>query len=164
MKYSVFILFLFVNGFVFAQNETDYNKISIKTDADCKAAEPKVIEAANLVIGNPLHVNDKSVVSARSFIIGWMSATADFSFTLDSKITKMSDDNNILLMGLFMACEAKFALENRDKAKVEKELLKGSYSLLAEYCSNEKNGVDMSKAVKKLVEAYKAGKIEEYLK
>jgi hypothetical protein len=164
MKHTIVILFLFFNGYIFAQSETDFSKVSVKTDADCKTAEPKVIEAANLVIANSLHIDNKSVFAARSFIITWMSATPDFTFGLDDKITKLSDDKNILLMGVFMACEAKFALENRDKSKDEKEVLKGSYSMLAEYCANEKNEVEQSKAVKKLLEAYKADKMKEYVK
>ena len=92
-NYLTLFLLLFASA-AFAQ--TDFTKISTGSVEDCKAAEPQVLEAANLILSKP--VNDASLKDARSFLIRWMTST-EYSFTLDSKVldmTKKKGNENLL--------------------------------------------------------------------
>ena len=62
-----------------------------------------------------------------------------------------------------MSCQAKYLLENVDKAKDQNAIAVGAYSLLADYVSNAANGVKMNKDIQKLIDAKKNGKIQEWL-
>ncbi len=157
MKKPLTLLLLLVGGFLFGQ--TDYTTIPLKTTADCKAAEPAVLVAANFILGKPL--NDKDVKDPEAFVLTWMTNT-EYSFMVDNKISKLEKGNKNLLF-VYMSCQAKYLLENVDKAKDQNAIAVGAYSLLADYVSNAANGVKMNKDIQKLIDAKKNGKIQEWL-
>ena len=136
--------------------------MKVKTPEECKAAEPRVLEAAKFILASPLESNDKHLYEARILIIDWMSNTPEHSFSLDDNISKLSKGKNSSLIGIFMAAQTKFVLENPDSAKDSKKLQIAAFSAVAEYCMNEANGVEKSKSVTKLIEAYKSGKMDGY--
>jgi|GEM_PF-3166823 len=142
--------------------ETEYDKIAVKTPEECKLAEPKVLEAANLTLDKPLRVKDNAILKARSLVVAWMSNTSDYTFSINEKILKLTKSNE-LLFGLYMACMAKYALEHPDKAKNETQLQMGSYTILADYIEKKENGVEITKPIEKFLAARKAGKLEEYI-
>lgn len=91
-----------------------------------------------------------------------MSGTPDYLFTLDdvaSKIIKANDD----LLGLYMACMAKYSVENKEAAKDPKLVKLNSIKLLLAYCENEANNMKMTKQLKKLSEANQKGELEKEL-
>jgi len=155
---TTFTFFLLLFGSVaFAQ--TDFSSIPVKTTEDCKKAEPQVIEAANLILSKAL--DDASVKDAETFIVIWMT-NCEYSFLVDDKISKMEKGNKNLLF-VYMACQSKFLLEHVDKAKDQNAIALGAYSLLCDFVSNAANHVEMNKYVKKMVDANKAGKLQEWL-
>ncbi len=162
MKITGPILTFLLFGFQSQAQVTEYDMIPVKTPEECKAAESKVIEAANLVLSKPLKGNDNSISKARTFIIVWMSNTNAYTFTINENITKLTK-NNELLFGIYLSCIAKYALENPAIAKDETKVQLGSYTLLAAYIEEKKNGVEVTKQVQKFLNAKKAGKLEEYI-
>jgi hypothetical protein len=157
-KTFTFFLLLF-SSFVFAQ--TDYSTISLKTTADCKKAEPTVLEAAKLVLSKP--ISDASAHDANVFILTWMT-NCEYSFLVDDKIGKLDKPKgNKNLLFIYMACQSKFLLENIDKAKDQNAIALGAYSLLADYISNTSNGVTINKDVQKFLDAKKEGKLQQWL-
>ena len=157
MKTLITLLILVSNGFLFGQ--TDYSTIPLKTTADCKAAEPQVLVAADFVLSKPIH-DDADVKSPEAFILTWIN-NCEYSFLVDSKIDKIEKDDKNLLF-IFMTCEAKYLLENISKAKDQKAICLGAYSMLANYASDPANGVKANKYLQKLIDAKKNGTIQEW--
>ena len=159
MKNIVLFLLLIAGSFGMAQDQ-EYDKIKVKTPEDCKKAEPKVLEAADFIIDSPLETDNRNLYAARALIIDWMSNTPEHTFSLDGNTAKLAKGKNISLLAVFMACQTKFVLENPDSSKEKHKVQLAAFSSLAEYCMNNRHGVDMTKAVIKLIDAYKNGKME----
>lgn len=159
MKTTLTIFLFLFGSFAFAQ--TDYSSISLKTVAECKLAEPTVLEAANLVLSKP--IDDADAHDANVFILNWMT-NCEYSFLVDNKISKLEKPKgNKNLLFIYMACQSKYLLEHVDKAKDQNAIALGAYSLLADYVSNTANKVNISKDVQKLIDAKKDGKMQEWL-
>lgn len=159
MKNLIICFFALLGTTVFAQ--TNYSKIPLKTAADCKAAEPSVLTAAAYILSKPM--DSDSVKDARAFIIVWMTNT-EYSFQVDAHIGNLDKKKNGNLLFIFMACQAKFLLENKDKAKDSEAINVGAYTMLADYISNSANGVTITKDVQKLLDAKRDGKVAEWYK
>jgi hypothetical protein len=157
----IIILAIFCNT-LFAQTTTDYDKVKLETAADCKAADPLALEASNYLLSTPYEKDNLTRLQSISFIIKWMSATPDYSFSLDevaSKIMKGNDD----LLGLYMAAMTKYCLENKASAKDGKLVKLNALTYVLNYCENEKNNMKMTKQLKKLSEAKAKGELEQSL-
>lgn len=152
-------LFLFVLTTVTAFSQTNYENISLKSDADCRAANKYALEAANYVFATPFDAKDSQRAKSIQFISKWMDATPDFSFIIDltvtDKIVKGSDD----LLGMYMAGMTKFCLENEAKSKDDGVVMVSTVKLLLAYCENPKNNFKMPSALQKLSDANKKGEL-----
>ncbi|MDQ3110464.1 MAG: hypothetical protein M3R17_11270 [Bacteroidota bacterium] len=153
---KLFIAFLLLSGgFVSAQ---DYS-VPVRTTAECKAAEPEVLLAANLIMSKPL--KNPEAKKAESFVLTWMT-NCEYTFELGGNITKLNKKENAELLFVYMACQAKFVLENPSKAKDTEAITLAAYSALADYVAVAANGVKQTKEVKRLIEAKEAGTMKEY--
>ena len=150
---------LFITGIATAQ--TDYN-VPLKTAADCKAAEPAVLAAANLALSKPM--DDIAGHKAQMFVWAW-AQNSEHTITIAGPISKLwSGKTNTNIIWLFAACQAKYILEHPEKEKESDTVLLESYKLLADYISKTENGVTITKNVQKLLDAKKNGTMEAYVK
>jgi len=162
-KTLLLALLLLTNTLIFAQDFRSLADIKFATAEECRTYNAKALEAANHILSTPVNGSDVNRLSAMSFLIKWMSATADYSFELGAEITKYGKEED-MLVGVYMACLTKFSMDNPDKAKDSKEVKLGATKLFADYCANSSNNVRTNKALKKLLEANAEGKLKEYLK
>src|ERR1051325_4309967 len=162
---KLFLLFIAaVPAMVFAQTK-GFDKVKVKKAEDCKKGEPKVLEAANYVLSMPLHTTDEDYFEARKLIIEWQTNTPDYTFQIDASATDISSDKeNEMLLGVYLACLTKFALENPDKAKDDLQMKVGAFTLLADYVAKAENKVKATKKIKNLLDAKEKGTMEEYCK
>ncbi len=159
MKNLLTLLFLSFSAAAFAQT---YSNTPVSTAAQCKEAEPVVLQTANLVLSKPL--DDAAARSADAFIWTWAQNT-EHTLPIAGPITKLSGDKaNKNLLWIFIACEAKYILEHPEKAKDEDAVLLGAYTMLADYIAKTENGVVVTKNVKKILDAKTNNKMEEYVK
>ncbi len=93
----------------FAQSP-DYESIKLGNKEECTAAEPSAIQACTYIFSTPFEKNDLARLNALAFIIKWMSATPDFSFTIDETAIKSMKGNDDLV-GLYLAAMTKYSLE-----------------------------------------------------
>lgn len=157
---SIVLAIFYISSF--AQTTQDYDNVKLETAAECKAAEPIVLEASNYVLSTPFEKNDIGRLKSLSLIIRWMSATPDYSFGLDevaSKIMKGNDD----LLGIYMTAMTKYCLENKASAKDQKLVKLNAVTYVLNYCEDAKNNVKMTKQLKKLSEAKARGELEKSL-
>jgi hypothetical protein len=155
MKNVLLLFLLFSSGFISAQ---DYN-VPLRTTADCKAAEPEVLLAANVIMSKPLENAESK--KATAFVLTWMT-NCEYSFELGGNIIKLAKKENVNLLGVYMAAQSKFVLENLTKSKDKEAIAIAAYTALAEYAAKSENGVKQTKEVKKLIAAKEAGTIKEY--
>ncbi len=145
----------------FAQSP-DYESIKLGNKEECTAAEPSAIQACTYIFSTPFEKNDLARLNALAFIIKWMSATPDFSFTIDETAIKSMKGNDDLV-GLYLAAMTKYSLENREAAKDKNKVKLNAVTLVLNYCEDEKNKMKMPKALKKLSEAKAKGELEKAL-
>jgi hypothetical protein len=161
MKKIYSLFFLLLGGQLFAQT-TDYSTIPLSTVEECRAAEPIVLEAADLILSKPL--GDASVLRATIFVIDWISK-CEYTFELSGPISKLSKSGiNKDLFSIFIACQSKYLINHKDLSKDTAAINEGAYNLLADYCAETSHKVEMTKEVKKLIEAKKNGTMKTYSK
>lgn len=161
MKPLFFLLLVLLVKGSFAQLP-DFENIKLDNKEECTAAEPSALQACNYILSAPYEKKDIVRLKALSFILKWMSATPDFSFTIDETATKSMKGNDDLL-GLYLAAMAKYCLENREAAKDKNKVKLNAVTLVLNYCEDEKNNMKMPKALKKLSEAKAKGELEKSL-
>lgn len=162
MKRIFTALLLLSSTLVFAQSLPDFKKIKMETPSDYQSAEADVIRATTYVLTTPFVEKDINRLNSLAFIITWMSGTPDYTFGLDGTITKIMKGNNDLL-GIYMACMAKYCLENKDQARNVKQVELNSVKMLLSYCEDPSNNIKMTKQLKKLSEANQKGELEKEL-
>ena len=162
MKNLIFALLLFICSFSFGQTRPDYETIKLDQKSEIQAADTFALVASTFLLTTPFDKDELHRLEALQFIIKWMTATPDYSFSLDEVATKIMKGNNDLL-GLYMASMTKYSLENKSSSKDQKAVKLNSIIILLNYCENENNKIKMTKQLKKLSEAKAKGKLEEEL-
>lgn len=155
---------LFTTIITYAQELPDYDAIPLakKEDFNEKADEAALL-SANYLLATPS--NDKSLprIKAVQYVLKWMEGTPNYTFEIDATITKLNKKGTELI-GLYLAATTKYCLENKENAKDRSLVKLNTYKILAEYCEKSENNIKASGELKKLIEANKNGKLEEYLK
>ena len=136
--------------------------IPVTTAEDCKKAEPKVTEAANYILSQPIDSKEAALKQTNAFMIMWMTNTADYSFEISEPMVKVTT-NEPQLLAVLMAALAKKALENPELVKKDKTKYQaGALDLLAAYIGKKANHVKQNKDMKALLAAQKDGKLEAF--
>jgi hypothetical protein len=161
-KTFVTLLVCFVSCFAFGQSLPDFKAIKIENAADCKTAEPHVLQAANYNLSTPFSSKDITRLESLSFLVRWMSATPDYQFTIDQTVSKLMKGNDDVL-GLYMAAMAKYAVENKSNSKDQNLIKLNAVSSILTYAENPVNNFKLTKNLKKLSEAKANGELEKAL-
>jgi len=166
MKIKLILTFLTIfslSHISYSQDYSNLKDIVLKDKTDYPKVEDKVLECAKYILNTPLDDKNLNRLNSLQFIMRWMEGTSDFTFNIDETIAKATKSDQLLL-GVYMACMTKFVLENRDKAKDEKEVKFNSIVMLLNYCEVPSNNVDLNRELKKMIKAKKEDKLKEYLK
>lgn len=159
-NYLLFLLMLTCfSGF----SQTNYDKISLSSDEDSRAANKYALEAANYLLNTPFDKNDAQRIKSLAFMTKWMEATPDFSFYYDQTVNEKIINGNDYLLGYYSAAMTRFSLENEAKAKDDGVVMVNSVKLLLAYCENPKNNLKMPAALQKLSDANKKGELVKAL-
>ncbi|MES1226704.1 MAG: hypothetical protein ABUT20_65120 [Bacteroidota bacterium] len=142
--------------------QTNYDNVKLETAADCKAADPIALEASTYLLSTPFEKDNVIRLNSLSFIIKWMSATPDYTFSIDEMASKIMKGNDELL-GLYMAAMTKYCLENKASSKDQKLIKLNAVIYVLKYCEDEKNNMKMTKQLKKLSDAKAKGELESSL-
>jgi hypothetical protein len=148
-----------------AQEAPKTTGITFGSDDSYVQYEPLVLECADFILQSNYEMNSskKDNLNAFIFIINWMSGTPDYSYTIDSKITKICK-NQSLLSSVYMAACVKYSLENKKDSKNPQEISYNGYLTFIKYCENPDNGVIIKGEMKKLIDAKNNNKLKKYLK
>ena len=100
-------------------------------------------------------------LNATSFIIKWMGATPDFSFSLEGNIYKVIK-SDLNLTSRYYATLAKVAIE-KNYTKNCMELQLSAITELLEYCELSNNQVKIGKKLQKYIDSKNAGTLKELI-
>ncbi len=162
MNKIILLLFALHFNFSYSQELPDYDEIPLKKQSDYYKADSFVLIASNFLLSTPYAANNKDRLNSEAFIVKWMSGTPDYSFTLGKTAIDITKKNTHLL-GIYMACMAKYCIENKIDGKDDKEVTLNAVKLLLTYCEDPDNNIKMTKELKKLSEANKKGELEKEL-
>ncbi len=166
MKIKLILSFLTIFSFSdisYSQDYSNLKDIVLKDKTDYPKVEDKVLECSKYILTTPMDDKNINRLNSLQFLMRWMDGTPDFTFNIDETIGKATKSNQLLL-GVYLACMTKFVLENKDKAKDEKEVKYNSVVMLLNYCDAPAHNVDLNRELKKMIKAKKEDKLKEYLK
>jgi hypothetical protein len=166
MKTKFFATVILFLGFVMAVNAQDYSKlkdIELKEKEDFSKAEDKVLECSKYILTTPMEDDNTNRINALQFMFRWMDGTPEYTFTLDETVGKIAQTSDALL-GVYMACMCRYVLENKDKAKDEKEVKYNSVLMLIDYARNANNKVEITGEMENLIKAKDENRLKEYIK
>ena len=143
-----------------SQDFSDLASIPLDNAANCKKAEPKVMECAQYLLSNPA-AEDFANVNAMKFIMSWMEKTPDFTFELGGNLLK-AIDSDASLIARYLASQAKTAI-NKGSIKNKEEFEIEYATLFLEYCEQPKNNVKLTSKLKKFIKAKNENKLKEAL-
>ena len=162
MKKLFFLLLALHFNFAYSQELPDFDEIPLKKQSDYYKADSFVLIASNYLLSTPYVADNKDRTKSQAFIINWMSGTPDYTFSIGKTALDITKKNPPLL-GIYMACMAKYCLENKVDGKDEKVVTLNAVKLLLAYCEDAENNIKMTKELKKLSEANKKGELEKEL-
>lgn len=166
MKIKLILTFLTIFSLSYITYSQDYSNLKdvvLKDKKDYPKVEDKVLECSNYILNTPMDYKNLNRLNSLQFLMRWMDGTPDFTFNIDETIGRATKSDQLLL-GVYLACMTKFVLENRDKAKDEKDVKYNSIVMLLNYCEVPNNKVDLNRELKKMIKAKKEDKLKEYLK
>jgi len=161
MKKYFFLLFVLTTISSFSQ--TNYSAISMKNDAEYKAADKYALEASNYILSGPMDKNNPKQQAAIQFMLKWMDGTPDYTFSIDADISTKVMSGNEDLLGLYMASMTKYCLENKANAGDGKLVKLNAMKILIAYAEKTENKVAISKSFQTLIEANRRGALEKEL-
>ncbi len=164
MKKCFLLLFVFAGLTITCYAQTDFKGIELQKDSDYASADKYALEASNYILSVPYDSGNEKRTEAVQFVLRWMQGTPDYSFAIDSFVMEEIVGEDEALLGIYMACMAKYCLENPGNAK-DNELVKlNAVKLIIAYVEKKENNIKMSKSLKKLAEANRKGELEKALK
>lgn len=166
MKTKFFISLILLLGFTMVGNAQDYSKlkdIELKEKEDYVKAEDKILECSKYVLTTPMDDENTNRLNALQFMFRWMDGTPDYTFNLDETVGKLAQTSDALL-GVYMACMCRYVLENKDKAKDDKDVKYNSVLLLIDYAQDPNNKVEITGELENLIRAKDEHRLKEYIK
>ncbi len=166
MKTKLFAAVVMLLGFSMVCNAQDYSTlkdIELKDKADFGKAEDKILEIATYILTTPVDDENANRNNALKFLFRWMDGTPDYTFMLDETVGKLAQTSDALL-GVYMACMCRYVLENKDKAKDDKDVKYNSVLKLIDYSQDPNNKVEITGELKNLIQAKDEHRLKEYIK
>lgn len=143
-----------------AQNYSELKDINLKDSVHCLTAQNKVLECCNYLLTNPCTENIKCL-NAGNFIVEWMGATPNYTFSLEENFYKVIK-SDLNLTTRYYAALAKTAIENNYKTN-SLELQLKTITTCIEYCEKPLYKVNITKKIQKYIEAKNDNKLKDLI-
>ena len=148
---------------VFSQTLPDYESIRLEQKSDYNTyADSAALVASNYILSLPVNTETLPKLRSLQYVLKWMTGTPAYNFNLGSQASKITSKNEDLL-GVYLCAFTKAALEDRSKAADEHEVMVNSFKILMEYCKVASNNVKVKGELKKMMEAYEKGELNNYI-
>jgi len=157
MKLLLILLIALISHQITAQDIAGCESVSLKTKADIKASEPCIKQLSTFALAQPMTGSSEEGHYARKVVYAWIEKTPDYSFSLNKKIMKIFNGDNLLLFTTYTVCLANAALSKGNNFE------KYGLELFVKYIRNPENKVHQSKLVLKLISDWDNSKVSKYL-
>jgi len=144
-----------------AQDYSTLKDIQLTDSKSCLDAQSKVVECCDYLLKNPC-VDNMTDLEATRFIMAWMGATPNFSFSFENEFFGILK-GDLNFTGRYLASMAKVAIENNFKTNSVDLQLKAITSVL-EYSELPINKVKITKKLKKYIDAKNNGTLKDLIK
>lgn len=145
---------------LFGQDFSKLKETNLSDSVSCINAQPKVIECCEYLLNTPCVENLQSL-EASLFIVDWMGASSNFTFSLDNNIYSVfKSDNN--LTARYYAALSKVALEKNYTTDCVELQLQAITELL-NYCELPNNKVKITKKLQKYIDAKNSNHLRELI-
>lgn len=144
-----------------AQDYSTLKDIQLTDSKSCLEAQNKVVECCNYLLNSPC-VDNITDLDATRFIMSWMDATPDFSFSFENGFF-VSMKNDLNLTGRYLASMAKTAIESNIKQNTV-ELQLQAITKVLEYAELPIHKVKITKKLKKYIDAKNNGTLKDLIK
>ncbi|MFP9099254.1 hypothetical protein ACLI09_09385 [Flavobacterium sp. RHBU_24] len=138
----------------------DFSKYPITNSKQATDANQNALQTAEYLLTNPIDKNKVDRATAAGYLMRWMEESPDFTFSFDAHFGPVSKE--VEVSAIYIASMAKYQIENKKKLLTADESAQ-VWENFAKYMANPANNVQPKGTVKKLVDAYKEGKLKEYL-
>jgi hypothetical protein len=156
----ILLLIISLNLNLSAQDFTKLNEIKLSDSLSCSQAQSKVIECCNYLLMNPC-VENLQDANAIKFIVDWMGATPNFSFSIDDNFQDIIK-SNIYLSGRYYASLAKIAIE-KNYTENSMALQLEAITAVLDYCELSQNKVKITNKIQKYIDAKQAKSLKEFI-
>ncbi len=123
--------------------------------------EKEVIAAAKWLETTPVETNMDKRIKVNAWVLAWITNSPTVTVNMRSSIVKLFDKNPQLML-VYMAGYTKYCLENNYSKDELQSNIAGIKSAIA--CYNLGGDVKKDKALSKVIDADKEGKLEELIK
>jgi hypothetical protein len=131
------------------------------TKEEFTSSEKDMIAAAKWLETTPIETNTDKRTKVNAWVVAWISGSPTVTIDVNSAFTKLFDKNPQLMI-VWMAGYARYVLENSYSTDKIKAHVAGLKSVIA--CYNLGGEVKKDKAITKLIDADKEGKLEDWVK
>lgn len=160
MRLFILSLFVFVSLSLNAQDFSKLKQIPLTNEEECQSAEDKVIECSEYLFSIPCEEN-LTTLNITQFLLKWMGATPEYSFGFETNFNK-AIKSDMALVARYLGAMCLYAIENGHKV-ADKELQLESIKIVLDYSGDEKNAVNVSKKLKKFMDANEAGTLVDLI-
>lgn len=162
-KQLLFIVTFIISSHLFGQQLPDYSTLKGGTTEQNKArANEAALQAATYLLSVPPDTSNENVKEAASYLVMWMTATKDYSFSLDNVLISIYGDKKELLPVL-LAAMVDFEMKNPAKKDETETVRLHAVQTLISYVQNPTNKASMSLTLIKAANAQKKGELDKYL-
>ncbi|RZK92733.1 MAG: hypothetical protein EOO98_02020 [Pedobacter sp.] len=160
--FLVFFLFIsFLTATSYGQELPNLKHVKLNKKASYKNAELTILKVVDYLFKTPIDKRNKSRNNAGQFLVDWMNGTPDHIFYLEIEETSFfNTDSELLLM--YMAALTKFSLDHPTEKEKRTQAL-GAMNLVLPYLYQQSNKKTWTKELWQLHDAYKNGKLKEFL-
>lgn len=143
-----------------AQDYSKLKEIKLSDSLSCSIAQKQVIECCDYLLTTPCSENIPAL-HAMQFIIEWMGATPDYTFSFENNVYK-AVKSDMYLTGRYYASLAKTAIANNYRTNCIDLQCKAVTTLL-EYCEKPNNKIQITSKIQKYLDAKSNNTLKELL-
>jgi hypothetical protein len=152
-------ILLFANRAICQEFDVPDN-YQLETKADYTKYEKDIVNAAKWLVAIPLNEQKDKRKEVSAFVTKWVIGSPTVNIDIHPTIMDFEKKNPGMLV-LYMACSAKFVLENNYSNDAQAKQKAALHDMISVYKSGK--GIQKDKKMDKLIKADDEGKLDEWL-
>ena len=152
--------FLFVGKNLYSQDFEVPENYKFKVAADYAKYEKDIIEAAKWLLATPFNEQVEKRRHVSAFVVTWINGSPTVNVEINPTILDFDKKNEGMLV-LYMACSAKYVLENNYSKDMREKHKAALRDMINVYKAGK--GINKDKNMEKLIKYDEEGKMDKWL-